>query len=146
MSVNVAWVIVAAIVSGCVTYVVAGLFGSSGNSSRREEVRDALGNMAILLTWARDDLRNWASDTRLMRAEVDDLLAAVDGKLRSLADLLGISRSVLDSWKTSGTDVAPVASTGDGGTASDAPVTALHESGTVGVAAGNYVKQSIASR
>ena len=135
------------VVGVCVGGVIMGLLAAGGRDERRVEVADALKRLALRLEFMYEVLDDW--EWNMDVRERDDMfgtLAECRSYFVAVVDLLGISRSVLDSWKTSGTDVAPVANTGDGGTGSDAPATALHENGTVGVAAGSYVKQSIASR
>ncbi len=134
------------VVGVCVGGVIMGLLAAGGRDERRIEVRDAFKKLALRLEFMYEVLDDWEWDMDVR--ERDDMfgtLAECRSYFVAVVDLLGISRSVLDSW-TSDTANAPVASTGDGGTTDGAPATALHENGTVGVAAGNYVSQSIASR
>ncbi len=142
------------VVGVCVGGVIMGLLAAGGRDERRAEVKDALAAMWVRLDVVRAALIHAAvhahegGDTEMARAQVHyaSLTTAqvIDG-VRYLAELLDM-RSVVDSWKTSDTANAPVASTGDGGTGSDAPATANTTSGIGVVKAGNYVKQSIASR
>lgn len=140
------------VVGVCVGGVIMGLLAAGGRDERRVEVRDALQEVYEALNEACCE----AADVKyaLLDEDVAVGFTAIHRSLERMqraqtwfarvAELLDM-RSVVDSW-TSDTANAPVVNTGDGGTGSDAPATALHENGTVGVAAGSYVKQSIASR
>jgi len=134
------------VVGICVGGVIMGLLAAGGRDERRVEVRDALRAVMGHVCGAEWHCTKFVDDGEFV--EGCAALYSIDGAKRGLAYLAELldMRSILDSWKTCETGVAPAVSTGDGGQASDAPATVLHESGTVGVAAGSYVKQSIASR
>jgi hypothetical protein len=126
------------VVGVCVGGVIVGLLAAGGRDERRVEVADALLLIDVRLHRLADEIDG---DPNL-----SDTVGMCDVAVRNLAELLGYSRSIFDSWKTCDTDVAPVANTGNGTTGSDAPATANTTSGIGVVKAGNYVKQSIASR
>jgi hypothetical protein len=142
------------VVGVCVGGVIMGLLAAGGRDERRMEVADALAAMWDRLDVVRAALIQAAfhahegGDVETARIQVHyaSLTTAevIDG-VRYLAELLDM-RSILDSWKTCDTDGAPVANTGDGGTASDAPATGGCVNGIGAVKAGCPVRQSIASK
>ena len=127
MSVHIAWVFVAAFVAGGMSFILAAALCAKGDGDQREEVRDALRIVNESLNEACGEGAD--ANYALLDEDIAEGYAAVHRSLRQIqraqtwlnhsVDLLGYSRSVLDSW-----NVAPVTSTfnaadthcqGDGG-------------------------------
>jgi len=145
--------IVLVMAGACIGVGIMAMFALKGRDDRAEEVAEALRALGhqldVVYICASDapwELAAGHADEarRLLDLAAEKSLDAVT-MVRQLSDLLGYSRSIFTAW-TSDTDVAPVASTGIGGTASDAAAVASPMNG-IGVAgSGCPVKQSIASK